>query len=283
MSNNIITGEKIQQLCDIYLGTPNDFIFNPIISKQINKQLNINSIIREFNNPTLIFCYTHRINELSNIIHLFKNPFILLTHNSDQNIINNEIVNKILNYSLLIKWYSQNLCIQNNNKIQMLPIGFSNSQWPHGNITLFEQLNIFNSINNKINDVFFNFSIRTNPKIRQSCYDKLKNKLIWLSNIEPVDNLKRLSTYKFCICPEGNGVDTHRLWEALYLKVVPIVINSQFTQSLIQNNIPLVILDSWDQLDIQNLNYDNYVDKFNDETFKNIIDFQYIENKLHQI
>jgi hypothetical protein len=33
----------------------------------------------------------------------------------------------------------------------------------------------------------------------------------------------RLSEYKFWICPRGNGLDTHRAWEALYVGAVPII------------------------------------------------------------
>ena len=36
---NIITGEKIQQLCDIYLGIQGDFNFNPVISNQTSKHI----------------------------------------------------------------------------------------------------------------------------------------------------------------------------------------------------------------------------------------------------
>ena len=38
---NITTGEKIQQLCDYYIGSNYDFNFNPIIRTQINKHINI--------------------------------------------------------------------------------------------------------------------------------------------------------------------------------------------------------------------------------------------------
>jgi hypothetical protein len=81
--SKIITGEKVQQLCDIYLGFNSDFNFNPIIAKQFEKQKDLNSINELFNNPYKIFCYSHNINILSSKIHLFQNPFILVTHNSD--------------------------------------------------------------------------------------------------------------------------------------------------------------------------------------------------------
>jgi hypothetical protein len=73
-----------------------------------------------------------------------------------------------------------------------------------------------------------------------------------------MENLKRLKDYEFCICPEGNGVDTHRLWEAIYLKTIPIVVKSEFTNILIKNNVPVVVLENWSELDIGNLHYHDY-------------------------
>ena len=35
---NIVTGEKIQQLCDIYLGLDGDFFFNPNIGNNDQKK-----------------------------------------------------------------------------------------------------------------------------------------------------------------------------------------------------------------------------------------------------
>ena len=28
----------------------------------------------------------------------------------------------------------------------------------------------------------------------------------------------------FIVCPEGNGIDTHRFWECLYLGLVPVIL-----------------------------------------------------------
>ena len=87
---------------------------------------------------------------------------------------------------------------------------------------------------------------------------KLKNKLEWLDEVPPDENIRRLSEYEFCICPEGNGVDTHRLWEALYVKTIPIVIKSDFADILLENNVPIVVLDDWSQLDERALDYSKY-------------------------
>jgi len=263
---NIVTGEKIQQLCDIYLGLNYDFEFNPLINNQKDKHFNFDNLIEEYDNPYYIFCYSHMINTLSDKIHLLKNKFILVSHNSDGEIRENTEVLNILQNSNLEKWYGQNICFQHE-KLRFIPIGIANSQWSHGNLHNFENV----LLNNKSNNVYFNFNIHTNINKRQICYESLYNKLHWLDNVSPHDNIKRLSTYKFCICPEGNGVDTHRLWEALYLKTIPIVIRSEFTNILEQNEIPLVILNRWDEFDENKLVYD--ITLFDNAKFKRLLDF----------
>jgi hypothetical protein len=270
MSNQIVTGERIQQICDVYFGFKEDFDFNPVIKQQVDKQFNLNNFNVELNNPYFIFCYSHRIKELSSKIHLFKNKFALITHNSDGEIKNESEIINILNCPNLDKWYAQNICFENP-KLYFLPIGIANSQWEHGNINIFNNKVIkFNSCN-KTKNIYFNFNIDTNKSKRSICFNSLKYKLTWLDNISPSDNIIRLSQYKFCICPEGNGVDTHRLWESLYLKTVPIVIKSDFTNILQKNNVPLVILNSWDELDEKKINYNEH--DFNNFKFLKIVDF----------
>lgn len=264
-SKQIITGEKIQQLADIYIGNIDDLNYNTLIAKQINKHMNINNITKSYNNPKIIYCNTHCIIYLSKIIHFFENSFILISHNSDFNIYETEEIINILNSNKVEKWYSQNVCFYHP-KLHMIPIGLANSMWLHGNLEIFDGIQKIE----KTKKTFFNFSIHTNMTIRQNCYDKLNKNIEWLPKIEPIENLKRLSTYEFCICPEGNGADCHRTWEALYLKVIPIMIKSKFTETLQRNNIPIVLLDSWDDyLTIEDsLNYSDYY--FGDYSFDKI-------------
>jgi hypothetical protein len=256
-SNTIITGERIQQLADIYMGKQEDFNYNPRIAQETYKRVIITDISSTYDNPFMIFFYTHRIKKVAAIIHHFKNPFILLSHNSDWNVVESEDSMTILNCKNLQKWYTQNLCF-NHEKISMIPIGFANSMWPHGNLSLFDKNSFINSRSDKSKKVYFNFNISTNQNKRQSCYDIVSKKVEWLHNIQPNDNLLRMKEYEFCICPEGNGVDCHRFWEALYLKCVPIVVNTPFIETLKLNNIPLVVLDKWDDLDIDKLQYSIY-------------------------
>ena len=269
-SNKIITGERIQQIANVYIGEYEDFNYNPLIRAESHKHLLISNINNEYDNPYIIFCYTHRIEKFASIIHHFKNKFVLLSHNSDFNIINSLDTMIILTCNNLQKWYTQNLCFYHP-KISMLPIGFANSMWSHGNLSLFDNGIFIDSLSTKTKKIFFNFNIGTNVDKRKPCYDVVSKKVEWLQIVQPINNLMRMKEYEFCICPEGNGADTHRLWEALYLKCVPIVINSPFTESLKRINIPLVILDDWEDLNINNLQYSIYT--FDEYTINKFIKF----------
>ena len=138
-----------------------------------------------------------------------------------------------------------------------LPIGIANSQWEYGNIN--QLLQIINNMPEKNNDIYFNFTINTNRNKRNDCYNSLIKHITFLPKINANDNFYRLATYKFCICPEGYGIDCYRTWECYYLKVVPIVLNSTFIQIIKkQYNIPLVILNDWNELINLKLDYNLY-------------------------
>ena len=266
-SDQIITGERSQQMASVYLGEKEDFYYNPRIAQETHKHKLISEVTSSYDNPHIVFFYTHNVKKIAAIIHHFMNPFILLSHNSDWNVVESEDSMTILNCVLLKKWYTQNLCFHHP-KISMIPIGFANSMWPHGNLSLFDDDVFMNQLSNKTKKIYFNFAIGTNAKKRQPCYDALRTKLPWLPVLPPRDNLVRLKDYEFCICPEGNGVDCHRFWEALYLKCVPIVINSPFIVTLKRFNIPLVILERWEDLDIVKLQYSTYLfDKYTLDMF----------------
>ena len=262
--DDLIVGERVQQLADAYIGTQEDFCFNPIIRSQPNKHANINILqnMMEWNNPTIVFFYTHRIHDIAQIIGKLKNPVVLISHNSDQNIYDDEDTKKIINCKNVYGWISQNVTFidRTHNKLIPIGIGLANSMWNHGDLRAFSYFFEKKSEIVKTKDVFFNFQIETNRIVRQPCFDALKEYYFFSPKITPTGNHIRLSEYKFCICPEGNGVDTHRLWEALYLKVVPIVLHTPFAEVLLEQKIPILVVSSWDKVPcaLEKVKYEDY-------------------------
>ncbi len=56
-----------------------------------------------------------------------------------------------------------------------------------------------------------------------------------------------LDNHSFILCPRGNGIDTHRLWESLYHGIIPIVEKSIQSETL--EGLPAVVVDSFKQVD----------------------------------
>jgi hypothetical protein len=269
----IFSREKIQFLADVYLGESYYQFCNRAIQNHKNKFLLFNQIQSMYNNPKIVFCYIHKVLLLYEKLDNFKNDFILITAEEDTRI-TEDLYKKIADHPKIIKWYCQNLCFTHE-KIIPIPIGIRNEEWG-GNINFFTE--IININIPKTKKMYFNFIKETNPTKRNECFNKLCNHYEFLPLIKYEDNLIRLAEYEFCICPEGNGVDTHRLCEAWYLKVVPIVLENDFI-NVIKNkaNLPLIILKDWDDLKEMELDYNNYKDKFNDYKY---LDFNYYKNSI---
>ena len=252
----MITGEKLQQMADLYLGFEEDFNYNPVIRNQPDKWFRIDFIKEElFDNPKILFCYTHRISDFVKLLPFLKNRFVLITHNSDDNIIEGSpVYETVLSSALLIRWFAQNVCMCHE-KLEILPIGVANAQWNHGINSFLED----NIVTEKTEKIYFNFSLHTNYSKRKACYDAYIDKIQFLQNIEPRDYHSALAKYEFCICPEGNGADTHRLWECFNVNTIPIVIKNEFIDIIRKKtNLPMVVLNSWDELDVEKLNYNEY-------------------------
>jgi hypothetical protein len=254
---DFISGEKLQLISGIHVGTLRDFTINPYTKYKmevliVEKLGNNGSLIvtGKCNNPEIIYCHGHCIEYLSTKIYSMNHPFVLITHNSDYNITDNKFTRMIVECPNLIKWYGQNVGVSHE-KIHFLPIGIANRMWEHGNPAIFENMRHVE----KTENVFMNFMIQTNRDKRTICYDAMVAKNVpVLPRVSPAENINIMKRYKFCICPDGNGFDTHRLWEAFYVKCVPILLRTPFSEIVKkQSGLPMILLDSWDDFDFDSL------------------------------
>jgi len=101
------------------------------------------------------------------------------------------------------------------------------------------------------NLIYMNFSIETFPQERQPVFDLFKDHA-FVTN-EPVNQsvtghrcfLRQIYDHQFVLCPRGNGIDTVRMWEALYLKSIPIVRRCH-AMSFFQD-LPILFVDRWEE------------------------------------
>jgi hypothetical protein len=59
----------------------------------------------------------------------------------------------------------------------------------------------------------------------------------------------KILDYEAIICPIGNGIDTHRLWETLYSNRIPIIIKvGDYKIYELYEKLPIIILENENQL-----------------------------------
>jgi hypothetical protein len=257
---DLVTGERIQALCDVTVSTPSVTKFHGrmnILSRELiefpeDAQGNLlqptTELIERLVGVKTIFVYTHLIPYFRYFIApRLNSPFTLVTHNSDHPVTMMDF--ELLNHPYLKNWFAQN-CEFSHSKLKALPIGLENSQW--GADKLGKMMDAGRKIL-KTDLLYANFSIQTHPsRVDAMSVAKKLGYATIETGVNYEEYLKSLVHHKFCICPRGNGIDTHRFWEAQYLDCIPIILSCDWTASY--SDMPVLILDSWALLEELDLN-----------------------------
>ena len=160
------------------------------------------------------------------------------------------------------KWYAPNINYSDDS-LKPLPIGLANSHPKNLNNEHFKNLKINNF---KIGKAYLNFEINTNYYKRKKIFKNL-SQMEWVQSetgkLDLSEYAKKLNSYEFIICPPGNGLDTHRVWESIYSGSTPVVEKNLFYEKL--EELPIVTvkkLQNINFLEIQNkakkINKNNY-------------------------
>jgi hypothetical protein len=72
--------------------------------------------------------------------------------------------------------------------------------------------------------------------------------------LTPRQNAKASRLHRLVICPRGNGLDSHRLWETLYRGNIPILKSCSWSRSLGYLGVPMIFIQSWDPENLSALN-----------------------------
>lgn len=262
--HEIVSGERLQQLAEVTIATPEQIAFQPTLRNGFINNVVVFRNFHDFAQPPhspsfeaihrakSIFVYSHLLPPFfTHIYPYLKHAFVLLSHNSDDGVIESYLPYLYDINSKITAWFAQNITVAHP-KLHVLPIGIANSQWPHGDVLAL--CDVMANPPNKSNLCYFYFNTSTAPSkrsyVERICHQK---GLSPSPSLRYPDYLRFLASHKYAVCPEGNGVDTHRLWECFYLGVVPIVSRSVFTDMLKGHNMPMVVLEDWNDLDIAQL------------------------------
>jgi hypothetical protein len=165
-------------------------------------------------------------------------PYVLFSHNSDRPV--DERFRRRVEREPLVLWFARNLCLDHP-KLRALPAGIANPRWTHGNQAAFKRLQQEKRPKTALFEV--SFDVGTNRAERERCVAETGLAPRRSSSFE--EYLGRLASSYFCISPNGNGIDCHRTWEALYVGTIPVVTRSVLTDQ--HADFPLVVLDDWSE------------------------------------
>jgi hypothetical protein len=165
-----------------------------------------------------------------------RKPFVLVSHNGDYPI--DSRYRRQLHRRSLRAWLAANVALRHP-KLIPIPLGIANPVWPHGDSGALRAVQQTASTKKQLFDV--SFSLETNERERRYCLEQIGLPLE--PRVGHKDYLARLASAHFCVAPSGNGLDTHRTWEALYLRTVPVVTRSALTDEY--PDLPIVVLDDW--------------------------------------
>jgi hypothetical protein len=137
---------------------------------------------------------------------------------------------------------------------------------------------------------YINFNVNNFKSERSQVYNLFSNK-DW-TKIGQIDNtlngranyLRDIKSSKFVFCPRGNGIDTHRIWESLYMGSIPVV--KYENTHLLFKDLPILFINDWSQIneDFLNSKYEEYIEKdWNLDKLKMKFWKEFIINKLDSL
>lgn len=190
----------------------------------------------------IIYCKTDYIKRLFAQVQQYNKRYILITGMADKPIHLQPWPDNI------VRWYAVNALAPNTIPIPLgtenhkgkSKGGYTDHAWLYNNIDMLRDTP-------KKNILYCNWSNKTNVRVRSGLTKKLKHLPLQVdSGLPYYEYCRRMAGCKYVACPAGNGIDTHRVWEALYLGCIPIV---QCSRVFDTYQLPIIQIDDWCGLD----------------------------------
>ena len=224
-----ISGDSIASLTNYY-----------VYGKNGNKPLNL----KKLRKSKSVFVNSHKLVEFFSEIEGFElGEITLVTGNSDLNFIEaHDLPDEIM------LWLCQNNAMPDKDNLVTLPIGIENVRLGRLGLPKWYSAKNKNCIQDKIlvppmaptnPSRFLAVELaKSNPKLFDVFTDYLFED----------DYFNLTHKYSFVLCCEGNGFDSHRLWETLYQDSFPVMVRTPWAKSLEYLNLPILFVDSLDEL-----------------------------------
>jgi len=180
----------------------------------------------------------------------FNSNVLVIGHSDIET--NSLVTDKLLNIQPNLKIFSQNGTSPNCSPI---PLGITNDCNDSGIHKVYGNLEIMIEVSKEIIEktklCYLNICTGTHSS-RNYVVNKF-SKYDWVTHENPICSfearanfLRKIRAHHFVLCPRGNGIDTHRLWETLYEGSIPIVIYENNYRLV--KDLPILFINNWDEV-----------------------------------
>jgi hypothetical protein len=261
-------------------------------SSSKNTIINIIKGITPTNNTVFIRngsnSYVTDLEIFANHLELITCPIILITTDGDRNMPRTHepiTINKILESNMIIKWYTQNFDGSIiHPKLKHFPIGLDlhSPQWLiddsiSSKITFMINTRILSPTSNRIkNKILSDTHNSITHYERVELFNTIKNNncIDFSTPLSFKEITELYNKYNFVLSPRGGGLDCHRTWELFLAGVIVITKTSSLDEMYTKNNLPVVILKDWSELNGPELNSS----ELNEQTLENKLQHWYKEH-----
>lgn len=205
-----------------------------------------------FRGGDVVFCKVEETWRLFERLRLTRKVIVLVTGQSD---LPCDAVRQAFLPPNVARWFSTNVTSPHP-RVAALPLGVGPA---HDPITApaDELAAAFRPQAARANWLYVNFRPETNRAARQPVFDSFRELADegWVTFREPAPSgqsgryLEEMGDHRFVLCPPGNGVDTHRMWEAIATGAIPVVQRSEAMEPFA--HLPAVFVE-----DLRSVNLD---------------------------
>lgn len=205
------------------------------------------SALMDFKAGDVVFCKIDEVTRFFERLRLTRKKIILVTGEGD---LPSDAFRQSFLPSNVVQWFATNVT-HPHPRVTALPLGLGS---PESSTTLTaSEIDIARNSGIARNGwLYVNFRPDTNPRERQAPYvhfREISSSCDWLTFDQPLDRgcnerfLEALVSHRFVLCPPGNGVDTHRMWEALLAGSIPVVKRSLAMDPFLE--LPILFVDDF--------------------------------------
>ncbi len=253
----IVTGERLQSLAEISFVPAETASFQRGLQTYAPEAVGFEDAaaldeheLARLSASRVLFVYTHALDAFCEHVwpRLEGESYVLITHNSDDAVDETRAAWIDRAGAKLHRWFAQNTLVSHP-KLVPLPIGIANAMWRHGDLRAVERAVAAQAGKPKRELLYVQLDPSTHPE-RQAAletvaaafpgrgFDRFQRRRFR-------SYLSELALHRFCLCPRGNGADSHRFWESQYLDVTPIVRRSASAEHWQASGLPVLIVDEW--------------------------------------